>query len=156
MSPIDPKPLAFDDTWALARVTLGSDTIFLRFRQHLLPLAGVDQLPNRLSVVWLYDSEPLEGSQGMPSPQLQAEMTALEDALAGSLESRGIAILTSVATGVGRREWTWYCCEQEVLAKGVNEALAPHPRFPIRISIAADPDWQTYRQLLADVSGEGA
>ena len=82
MSSTDPKPVNFDDTWAIARVTVDSATLFVRFRQHLRSLAGIDQLPNRLRVVWLYDSEPLPGSHGLPSESLVPEMTALEDALA--------------------------------------------------------------------------
>ena len=132
-------------------MTVDSATLFVRFRQHLRPLAGIDQLPNRLSVVWLYDSEPLPDSHGMPSENLVPGMTALEDALADAFEPHGIAILVSVATGAGRREWTWYCCDRDVLARELNEALAPHPRYPIHLSITADPAWEGYLQLLNDI-----
>lgn len=50
---------------AVARVTVDSSTIFVRYRSHLRSLAGFEQLPNRLSIVWLYDSEPRKGSHGM-------------------------------------------------------------------------------------------
>jgi len=86
LSSTDPRPVNFDDTWAIARVTVDSATLFVRFRQHLRPLAGIDQLPNRLSVVWLYDSEPLPDSHGMPSGNLVTQMTALEDALANAID----------------------------------------------------------------------
>jgi len=39
-----------------------------------------------LSVVWLYDSEPLPDSHGMPSENLVTQMTALENALANAID----------------------------------------------------------------------
>jgi hypothetical protein len=154
VSVADPKPISFDDTWAIAKATIDDARMILRYRQHLLPVAGNEQLPNRLNIVWLYDSEPLPGSHGMPSTALQSDMERMENALCDAFEPNGIAILATVATGIGRRQWTWYCCDRDIISVALNDALASLPRCPIKIAIGADPDWTTYRQFLSDVARE--
>ena len=150
------EPLAFNDSWAMANGELDGFPLVLRFRDHLQPIVGHTKLPNRLQVIWVYDSQPVSGMPAMPSEQLSTSMVALEDALVAGLEEKGLAVLTSVATNRGRREWTWYCGERTEVQNAINDALANVEPYPIQLRISPDPAWSTYTELLRDVGHDAA
>ena len=156
MSMLNTKPIVFSDSWAMANGELDGFPLILRFRDHLQPVVGHGRLPNRLQVIWVYDSEPVPGMHAMPTEQLTTRMVALEDALVAGLEARGLGVLTSVATTGGRREWTWYCGERSDVQNAINDALADVEAYPIRLHISSDPAWSTYTELLHDVGHDAA
>jgi hypothetical protein len=130
--------------------------VLIRVRTDLDAAVSGAPWPNRLAVVWSYALEGAEGQGGLPTSAQQAAMARLEDALMAGLETQGVAVLTSVATSSGQREWIWYCGPASALNPAFNAALKGHPRYPIKLHLAPDPRWAEYRRLCAAInSGAG-
>jgi hypothetical protein len=102
-------------------------------------------------VVWTYPLEGEEGQRGLPTSAQQADMVRREDALTAGLEGGGVAVLTSVATSGGHREWIWYSRPASELNPAFNATLKGHPRYPIQLHITADPSWSGYQRLRAAI-----
>jgi hypothetical protein len=102
--------------------------------------------PHMIGVSWAFDGEQ---SNGMPSPEIVAEMDRLEDLLVPALEGTGQAVLTVVVTGGGVREWQWYARSPEETSEIVNAALAGQESFPVEFSLQDDPAWEAYGQFQA-------
>jgi len=149
-------PIPFTDSWAMAEGELDGFPLVLRFRDRLKSILGHPRLPNRLHVIWVYDSEPVPGAHAMPSQELSDRMSELEDALTEALEERSLAVLTSVATSGGRREWTWYCADKETVQTAINDALAGSTVYPVRLRVSPDPTWSGYMSLLRDLGRDAA
>lgn len=147
-------PIHIDDTWAAAEgSTEDGAPLVLRVRSHLQALMGHPELPNRLLITWAYAPDGAPERSGMPSPEQMATLTACEEALVAGLESGAdpAAVLIAVWTGGGHREWLWYGTEPGRLEAAVNEALGALPPYPLELELEADPDWQEYTGLLADL-----
>jgi len=141
------KIFGLDDVWAIAQGTDGDHPLIIRFRTGLELLIGDQRLQNRLMIAWSF--EPTPERSGLPDPALSDAMTAFEDQLSAALEPAELAVLTSVWTTNGMREWVWYGGGQEQLVEAINRALAGHERLPIQLMIEADPAWEQYKDLLA-------
>ena len=147
-------PIPIDDTWA---ATEGSDDdgapLLLRVRSHLQALVGHSELPNRLLISWIYAPDGAPRRRGMPSVDQLAALTACEQALIAGLEAGAApaAVLIAVWTGAGRRDWMWYGAEPGRLEAAVNAALGALPPYPLELELEADPDWQQYTALLAEL-----
>ena len=92
--------------WAVADEGDAEQPTLVRVRTDLNPASLQTHWPNRLAVVWRYPLQGPEGQRGLPTAAQQGAMDQLEDALTLGLESRGVGVLTSVATSSGQREWT--------------------------------------------------
>ena len=147
-------PPQFDDTWATVTAEQNGRPLVIRCRTGLVPLTGDARWPHRLTVVWAYPLEGTEGKEGLPTAAQREAMNKFEDAAVAGLESAAVAVLTSVATTGGRREWVWYSRPAAELNPALNAALKGHPRYPLQIQIADDPQWRGYRQLLAALEVE--
>jgi hypothetical protein len=138
-----------DDTWATVEAEQQGRPLIIRCRSGLLPQVGTGRWTYRLTVVWTFPPEGTEGTHGLPSPAQQEAMNRFEDAAMAGLEGPGVAVLASVATTGGQREWVWYSRPAAEFNPAFNAALKGHPRYPLQIQLAADPQWRGYRQLLA-------
>jgi hypothetical protein len=137
--------------WAVAEDGDAERPTLVRVRTDLNPASLRTRWPNRLAVVWSYPLEGPEGQRGLPTGAQQGAMAQLEDALTLGLEARGVAVLTSVATSSGQREWIWYCRPAAELNPAFNVALKGHPRYPLKLHMAPDPGWSDYERLRATI-----
>jgi len=96
-------------------------------------------LPNRIILVWRYQSE-----KGMPEKSEREAMDGMEDSLVSLVDRPGQSILTLVSTGEDLREWTFYAKSEQEFIAALNRALAGRPRFPIEVHAGPDPEWSTY------------
>src|SRR4051812_15965274 len=119
--PENPSP---DGTWATVQADNRGRPLIVRVRTDL---AGDHEMharwPNRMVVVWQFPLEGSEGTHGLPTEEQQAGMNRFEDAVCDALTAAGSAVLTSVATCAGQREWVWYCGESAAFNKAFNAAL---------------------------------
>jgi hypothetical protein len=76
-------------------------------------------------------------------------MDQFEDAVETALAAAGVAVLTSVATTRGAREWVWHCGQTPDFNRAFNAALRGHPRYPLALQVGPDPAWRQWRGLLA-------
>ena len=88
----------------------------------------------------------------MPSDDVVARMTQLEDLLAQAFEDAQQAFLSVIVTGNEVREWLWYARDVEETMKLVNEALGKYELFPVQFSVNEDPDWEAYTQFVEALS----
>jgi hypothetical protein len=139
-----------EGAWSVAEGEQPDRPILIRARTDLGVTTSAQRWPNRLAVVWTCPPDGAD-QRGMPTPAQQTAMGRLEDALTAGLEGKGAAVLTSVATSGGQREWVWYCGPASELNPAFNAALKGHPRYPIQLQLAPDPAWAQYRRLLAAV-----
>ena len=137
--------------WAVADDGDAEQPTLVRVRTDLNPASLQTRWPNRLAVVWRYPLEGPEGQRGLPTGAQQDAMAQLEDALTLGLESRGVGVLTSVATSSGQREWIWYCRPAAELNPAFNAALKGHPRYPLKLHMSPDPGWSDYERLRAAI-----
>ncbi len=141
------KIFGLDDVWAIAQGTDGDHPLIVRYRTGLERLFGDQRLQNRLTIAWSFESAPERS--GLPDAALSDAMEAFENLLSAALEPAELAVLTSVWTINGTREWVWYAGEGERLVDAINDALAGHERLPIELMIEADPEWEQYKGILA-------
>ena len=138
-----------EDVWAIAEAHNEERPLFIRYRTGLGPLAGDARLSNRLTISWPF--EHAADQTGLPEGELSDRMKRFEDAVCATLEGGKLALLTSVWTTSGLREWVWYGGEKSVLARAINEALAGMPRLPLHLAIEPDPAWEQYLGFISSV-----
>jgi len=95
--------------------------------------------PDRVILLWRYTSP-----SGMPSPQEREAMDRLENILDPVIRARALGTLVLVSTGDDFREWIYYTKSEREFIATLNKALTGHPRFPIEIHAAPDPQWSTF------------
>ena len=104
-------------------------------------------LPNRVIIRWRYEAD----LNGMPNTDSNGGQIALEDALM-PLDVNAIGRQMLVITGNNRKEWHWYVKDFDNWMDKLNRRLATSSAYPIEISHTYDPQWSSYRALLAQVN----
>src|SRR2546423_3033080 len=83
---------------------------------------------------------------GLTTPEEGDELGRVEDSLGGLVDDH--ALLVSVITGLGLRQYTWYCASPDwapqLLAR-IDETITSHG---MRVLARPDPEWRVARQLL--------
>jgi len=127
---------------AVSRGATNDHAIIFRFVQQFEP--GFDRVhyPDRVIVVWRYNSDA-----GMPADVDRVRMDEMEDLLEPHLEAGGEAVLALVSTGQNLREWTYYSKSESRFIAKLNIALQGQPEFPIEIHVGPDPNWSTYEDF---------
>jgi hypothetical protein len=131
-------------TWATATSTNASNgrKIIFRYAEDLNPAFDPASQPNRIIIVWRYESET-----GQPNTEEHQQMNLLEDSLEPIVDADCFATLALVSTGECLREWTYYASSGDQFLHRLNAALAGMPVFPIEIHVASDPMWSMYLQF---------
>lgn len=63
------------------------------------------------------------------------------------LKADPVALLTGIYTGAGERNMVFYTLSTNIFNKKLNEALAPFPLLPLRITAENDPEWAEYDEM---------
>ena len=137
-------------TWATAISTNTNNgrKIIFRYAETLNPAFDLASQPDRIIIVWRYESET-----GQPTTEEHEQMGLLEDSLEQIIEAGRFATLALVSTGEDLREWTYYARSDDEFLDRLNMALAGLPIFPIEIHTASDPTWSMYLQFKSGVRG---
>jgi hypothetical protein len=135
---------ANSDAWNIARGTNPQKPTVLRFRPSLQSSLGDERYPQRLMIVWKYETVD---ASGMPSETQSADMKDFEDTLIEALDPDRLAVLAFVFTTAGSREWHFYLSDAEEAGVRINQALANIPQLPIELSVAHDPEWSQLSQV---------
>ena len=126
-------------TWATATSTHNENgrVIIFRFAKELHPRFNRGSQPDRIIIVWRYES-----GTGQPVSDEHQQMNLLEDKLSPALDDE-FATLALVSTGENLREWIYYTSSENEFMARLNRALAG-TSFPIEIHTASDPTWENY------------
>jgi hypothetical protein len=138
--------MASDETWSVATAEDNGKQLVFRIRNSPPDFADRKDFPHLLAVCWEYESP---NELGMPSPEVLARMSELEDLLADAFEDACEAFLTVIVTGNGVREWQWYARDPDGVMKLVNNTLRGLEPFPVGFSIQDDPEWAAYSRFIA-------
>lgn len=130
--------------WSTAKSTHHQNgrVIIFRFAHEFESRFDRTTQPDRIIIVWRYDSET-----GQPSRDEYQRMDLLEDALAPVLFEGEFATLALVSTGENLHEWIYYAKSEAEFMARLNQALAGEV-FPIEIHTAADPTWESYEAFI--------
>jgi Family of unknown function (DUF695) len=133
--------------WATAKSTHSGNgrAIIFRFAKEFQPHFDRTSQPDRIILVWRYESET-----GQPLSDEHQRMNLLEDMLGPALFEGEFATLALVSTGENLREWIYYTKSEDEFMDKLNEALA-ETAFPIEIHTAADPTWETYEEFIRNL-----
>jgi hypothetical protein len=137
-----------DAHWATVQADDGGQPLIVRIRTDLAKQELQARWPHRTVVLWRFPAEG-PGLHGLPSTAQQTAMSQFEDAVDAALAAAGVAVLTSVATTRGAREWIWYCGQAPEFNRAFNAGLRGHPRYPIALRAGPDPAWRQWRGLMA-------
>ena len=88
-------------------------------------------------VSWRY---AVEDNNGMPLPETNEHMIALEDAI-DSIQENGLCLQVYTKTGNGLKELVYYIGDRDTFMEAFNVALADQPRYPLEIQFFEDPEW---------------
>ena len=55
--------------------------------------------------------------------------------------------MTGIFTGAGERTWVFYTLSTNIFQKKFNEAMAPLPLLPLKITAENDPKWEAYDEM---------
>lgn len=131
--------------WNVAQFEEDERPVILRLLSAMPTASDPKDYPSLAVISWTYDG----GESGMPSTEENARMRELEDILEAKIEKKKICIQTASRTGNGLREWNYYARSEEAFMAALNDALGHLPPFPIAIACYHEPDWRSFRDLLA-------
>lgn len=98
----------------------------------------------RIEIVWSYDTSP---EAGMPCDADAEIMGTATDNFNDLFDKDTVAVMTGIYTGAGERTWVFYTLSTPIFQKKLNEALAPFPLLPLKITAENDPHWEAYDEL---------
>lgn len=139
--PSKPEP-----SGVIGRTIENGQPVIWKFDSALPPTDQRRQLPWLITLTWEY-----EGSDrnGMPPPELNAQMIKLEAALEGLLAPRCCRHAYS-STGNNKKELAYYASGHEAFMEAMNRVLEGHDRYPLDIVFHEDPTWSTLEDLTGD------
>ena len=138
-------PSANTDAWNTAQGQHQGKPRLLRYRPNLEKYLGDSKYPNRLVIIWDFESED---PSGLPSSELLDEMREFEDAVVDALDIDRCAVLAFILTHDGVREWHFYIYDVSEVGNRINESLATFPKLPINLQVEEDSNWDEMRAVL--------
>ncbi len=139
-----------EDKWSVAEGKSESGPYVIRFRTSVLGSDNVEGYGRALRIVWPYAEED---SGAMPTPGGSDAMTEFEDRLCQALESGAHALLLSVLTFDGTRQWVFYTGDVAECRKRLEAMPQNDEPYPIEVDAFDDPEWQYLRtQILGNVA----
>ncbi len=98
----------------------------------------------RVEVTWPYSDAP---GADMPCDADAETMGAATDNLQEVFDKDPVAVMTGIFTGAGERTWVFYTLSTNIFQKKFNEAMAPLPLLPLKITAENDPKWEAYDEM---------
>lgn len=136
--------MAEEDVWWTAPAQSdGGRLIMVTGRRDVERFRSNPRFSIRVEVTWAYEGD----ASGMPDTATSQLMEEVQEALQRDFRRDPVAVLTSIFTGDGERNWVFYTLSTHIFGRKLNEALADFPTLPISIYCENDPDWQEYDEM---------
>jgi hypothetical protein len=87
------------------------------------------------------------GPTGLPSPEEDAQLGAVEDSICGSLEQQAESLLVAIITTSGMREFVFYTRAPEQVKQRFEKLRSSITGHEIQLMIQPDKDWSVYARL---------
>ncbi len=112
--------LNLDDTWICVAGNNNGLPQLLRYRANLARIGSRNSHRRLLTITWNY---AITDPSGLPSAELNHEMTTFENAIFDELERDQLAIFVSVGVCNGTKEWKAYIQDPQLTCDRLNLAL---------------------------------
>ena len=119
------------------------NTVIITTRPELERVRDAGKHRFRVDVSLDYDA--LE--DGMPDDASAATLETITEALLATTAKDKAVVLSSLATGDGRRDWVMHTTSLFIFQKVFNRALEALPLYPLLIEAREDPDWEDYAPI---------
>ena len=87
------------------------------------------------------------GATGLPSPEEDAQLAAVEDILSASFEEQAESLFVAVITTGGMREFVFYTREPQGVKRRFEALRTRITSHAIQLMIQPDKTWRVYAQL---------
>jgi len=84
---------------------------------------------------------------GLPSPEENVELTAIEDAICPAIEEQAQSLLVAIITTGGMREFVFYTRAPQEVQKQFERLRERITSHEIQLMIQPDKNWDVYAQL---------
>jgi hypothetical protein len=131
------------DAWHLGSGIVDRELWILRWRE---PVPFPDEVEDYASchqVVWAWAPER---SRVPLDPATNDEMHAFEVRLRERLESDALAVLVTVLTFDGARQWVFYSHDDEECSARIDAVLDEEDSLPIELGRIDDAGWRYFRE----------
>lgn len=131
------------DWWTAPAESESGRLIMVTGRRDVARFRDNPRFSTRVEVTWPYEAD----SSGMPGVEVSEMMQEATELLQRCFDKDPVAVMTGIYTGDGERNWIFYTLSLNIFGRKLNEALAPLPLLPLRISAEADPRWLEYDEM---------
>ncbi len=130
--------------WVMVDAINGSTRLVMRLRTDRPTDSDIGSYATAVVIGWEFS--PKEGT-AKPPDAIYQQMLGFEQALDELSMENGHSYLMNVGTGLGLREWCYYTKDKVHFTQRLNELLAGHERYPLKIEFYDDPEWKVWLDL---------
>jgi len=129
-------------SWSVAEGTHDGKAVATRFNVALRPIAGRDELPDRIGII-----APLRDAndRGFPNRGEIKQLDVIEELIERRMSGGNESILAGVVTSNGMREFVIYTSNiaaAQAKAEGITREVTTHE---LQVIVRNDPQWRVYR-----------
>lgn len=137
---------AVDEVWTVGMIPSHGKPVVYKSIAKLPPASVRKDLPWLAVISWKYDEST---NNGMPLPDTNESMVALEDALEDMEGENVLYRMVYTATGNNLKDFAFYIKERDEFMQKFNEALSKDSVYPLEINFYEDKEWTDVRKLIA-------
>ncbi|MEM6691473.1 MAG: DUF695 domain-containing protein [Planctomycetota bacterium] len=142
----------FGNQWTIAQGTWHNGLpIIMRLRTEIDDHVGSPDYAIGYRITWKFANPTKDG---YPSESDRDLMDAFELKLIKEFESSSTAIVVAVVTHNGERDFICYTGDPNSAHTLFNKTFAADPARPLSFAAAADPEWQEYIGMRAQVADD--
>ena len=130
--------------WSTVSVETDELLVIVRVRTEKPMLPDISEYNKCVSIVWEYQP----GLQQLPEKSVNEEHVAFEGALDDLSMYNNLSFLMGVSNGKGLKEWVFYVKDCDEFMEIFNKALENQPRYPVKVQLFDDPDWEIWHEKL--------
>ena len=132
--------------WFASSSTLEGKEIITRGRRELEKQMSSKRYPHRVEIMWEYKAN----NAGMPANSDEDKlMNEVAFLLGETCEKDLNGLLCALYTGADRFIMVFHIHDMNHFSQQLQKCLSKYPRLPIHIGHIDDPEWEDYRNMLA-------
>jgi hypothetical protein len=141
---LKPDRLPLDGPWTIFEGHHDGRTMFVRTNMAYREYGSVEGYEHQVGI-----AVPLKNaaSSGLPTPEENAQLGEIEDAICGSLEEQAESLLVAVITTSGMKEFVLYSREPQSVKRRFEQLCSRITSHEMQLMIQADSTWRTYARF---------
>ena len=142
--PLPPDRLPLPESWAVSTGEYAGKVMLLRVHEGYRQYGGVAGYDHQVGIAIPLRS-PTE--QGLPTPEENIEIQAIEDTVEAALEAGGASLQVAVITTSGMKELVFYTTSPEAVKHRFEELRGQTSSHELQLMIQRDAGWKVYGRL---------